>query len=62
MGTAQEIADLVFEHVGCSTPGSVGPKPAWYFDLDAVSETEPYERPWNASIRPAPIWPRTVIS
>src|SRR5664279_1734104 len=31
-----------------NTPGSIGPKPAWYFALDAVSETEPYVRPWNA--------------
>ena len=29
-------------------PGRSGPKPAWYFALDAVSETEPYVRPWNA--------------
>src|SRR4029078_8788223 len=31
-----------------NTPGSNGPKPAWYLALEAVSETEPYERPWNA--------------
>ena len=23
------------------TPGSSGPKPAWYFAFEAVSETEP---------------------
>ena len=35
-----------------TTPGNPwdvsGAKPAWYFALDAVSETEPYVRPWNA--------------
>ena len=30
------------------TPGRSGPNPAWYFAFDAVSETEPYVRPWNA--------------
>ena len=31
----------------CSTPGSSGPNPARYPALLAVSETLPYERPWN---------------
>ncbi len=30
------------------TPGRSGPKPAWYFAFEAVSETAPYVRPWNA--------------
>ena len=29
-------------------PGSSGPKPAWYFAFEAVSETDPYVRPWKA--------------
>ena len=33
-----------------TTPGSSGPNPAWYFALLAVSETLPYERPWNDPI------------
>src|SRR5207253_2633823 len=28
-------------------PGSIGPNPAWYLALDAVSETDPYVRPWK---------------
>src|SRR5262245_34383791 len=31
-----------------NTPGSSGPNPAWYLAFEAVSETDPYERPWNA--------------
>ena len=31
-----------------NTPGSSGPNPAWYLAFDAVSETDPYVRPWNA--------------
>src|SRR6185369_1485872 len=31
-----------------NTPGSSGPNPAWYFAFDAVSDTAPYVRPWNA--------------
>src|SRR3954454_12067 len=31
-----------------NTPGRSGPKPAWYFAFDAVSDTAPYVRPWKA--------------
>ena len=29
-------------------PGRSGPKPAWYFAFEAVSDSEPYVRPWKA--------------
>ena len=41
------------------TPGSSGPNPAWYFAFDAVSETEPYVRPWKAP-RKATMYGRCV--
>src|ERR1035437_6334958 len=38
------------------TPGNIGPKPARYFALEAVSDTEPYERPWKAPRNETRYW------
>src|SRR5664279_6329291 len=38
------------------TPGNIGPKPAWYLAFDAVSETEPYVRPWKAPRNETRYW------
>jgi hypothetical protein len=41
-------------------PGSSGPNVARYSDLDAVSDTLPYDRPWNAP-RNATMYCRPVL-